>query len=60
MRYILFGGFYLGKMWENMKKKIGRFSGRLWPGWGNTGRVATAGLGSIGLISSYGFLVLID
>ena len=27
-----------------------RFSGRLWPDWGNTARAATARLGSIGLI----------
>ena len=35
------------KIWKN-----GRFSGRLQPDWGNTTRAATAGLGSIGLISS--------
>ena len=33
-----------GKIWKN-----GRFSGRLWPDWGNTARAATAGLGSKGL-----------
>ena len=33
-----------GKIWKN-----GRFSGRLRPDWGHTTRVATAGLGSIGL-----------
>ena len=27
--------------------KNGRFSGRLWPDWGNTALVAMAGLGSI-------------
>ena len=32
-------------IWKN-----GRFSGRLWPDWGNTARAAMAGLGSIGLI----------
>ena len=35
-----------GKIWKN-----GRFSGRLWPDWGNTTRAATAGLGSIGYIN---------
>ena len=29
--------------------KIGHFSGRIWPDWGNTARVDMAGLGSIGL-----------
>ena len=33
-----------GKIWKN-----GRFSGRLWPDWGNTTWAAMAGLGSIGL-----------
>ena len=33
-----------GKIWKN-----GRFSGRLWPDWGNTARADMAGLGSIGL-----------
>ena len=32
------------KIWKN-----GRFSGRLWPDWGNTTWAAMAGLGSIGL-----------
>ena len=46
MRLILFGGTFLencGKLWKN-----GRFSGRLWPDWGNTTWAAMAGLGSIG------------
>ena len=30
--------------------KNGRFSGRIWPDWGNTARADMAGLGSIGLI----------
>ena len=34
-----------GKFW-----KIGRFSGRIWPDWGNTTRADMAGLGSKGLI----------
>ena len=33
-----------GKMWKN-----GRFSGRIWPDWGNTTWADMAGLGSIGL-----------
>ena len=32
----------------NFRKK-GRFSGRIWPDWGNTTRADMAGLGSIGL-----------
>ena len=47
------GGFYIlngsilekcGKFWKN-----GRFSGRIWPDWGNTAWADLAGLGSIGL-----------
>ena len=34
-----------GKIWE-----IDRFSGRIWPDWGNTAQADMAGLGSIGLI----------
>ena len=30
--------------------KNGRFSGRIWPDWGNTAWADMAGLGSIGLI----------
>ena len=55
MRLIPFGGTFLekcGKMWKN-----GRFSGRLWPDWGNTTRVAMARLGSIGLMN-IGYLFL--
>ena len=33
-----------GIFWKN-----GRFSGRIWPDWGNTARADMAGLGSIGL-----------
>ena len=33
-----------GSFWKN-----GRFSGRIWPDWGNTTRADMAGLGSIGL-----------
>ena len=33
-----------GQFWKN-----GRFSGRIWPDWGNTTRADMAGLGSIGL-----------
>ena len=48
------GGFYIligsilekcGIFWKNR-----RFSGRIWPDWGNTARADLAGLGSIGLI----------
>ena len=44
--YILFG--------SNLEKygkfrKNGRFSGPIWPDWGNTTRAHLAGLGSIGL-----------
>ena len=44
--YFLWGSI-LGKkifFWKN-----GRFSGRIWPDWGNTTRADMAGLGSIGL-----------
>ena len=30
-------------------RKNGRFSGRIWPDWGNTARADMAGLGSIGV-----------
>ena len=30
-------------------RKNGRFSGRIWPDWGNTTQADMAGLGSIGL-----------
>ena len=33
-----------GRFWKN-----DRFSGRIWPDWGNTVRADIAGLGSIGL-----------
>ena len=33
-------------------RKNGRFSGRIWPDWGNTARADMAGLGSIGLNST--------
>ena len=36
-----------GNFWKN-----GRFSGRIWPDWGNTAWADMAGLGSIGLISN--------
>ena len=51
-RFIFYVGFYFGKMWKIIKKN-GRFSGRIWPDWGNTTRADMAGLGSIGL-KSYG------
>ena len=43
-----------GKMWKILEKcgiflKNGRFSGRIWPDWGNTTRADRAGLGSKGL-----------
>ena len=37
-----------GKFWKN-----GRFSGRIWPDWGNTAWADMAGLGSIGIISGF-------
>ena len=46
MRFLLFGGFYFGKIWKN-----GCFSGRIRPDWENTARADMAGLGSIGLNS---------
>ena len=44
--YSLVGSIFekFGKFWKN-----GRFSGRIWPDWGNTARADMAGLGSIGL-----------
>ena len=46
--YSLVGSIFekFGKFWKN-----GRFSGRIWPDWGNTARADMAGLGSIGLKS---------
>ena len=45
--YFLYGSILekCGHFWKN-----GRFSGRIWPDWGNTARADMAGLGSIGLI----------
>ena len=47
------GGLYF-LLSSNLEKcgkfgKNGRFSGRIWPDWGNTTRADLAGLGSIGL-----------
>ena len=44
--YSLYGSIFekCGNFWKN-----GRFSGRIWPDWGNTARADMAGLGSIGL-----------
>ena len=44
--YFLWGSILekFGKYWKNS-----RFSGRIWPDWGNTARADMAGLGSIGL-----------
>ena len=53
------GGYYFvvgsnlekyGKFWKN-----GRFSGRIWPDWGNTAWADMAGLGYIGLIGKRPF-----
>ena len=46
-KYILVGSYLekCGQFWEN-----GRFSGRIWPNWGNTAWADMAGLGSIGLM----------
>ena len=45
--YFLYSSFLekCGNFWKN-----GRFSGRIWPDWGNTARADMAGLGSIGLM----------
>ena len=43
-----------GKIWEN-----DRFSGRLWPDWGNTAWAAMAGLGSIGLLAQVFVIVTV-
>ena len=47
--YSLVGSIFekIGKFWKNC-----RFSGRIWPDWGNTARADMAGLGSIGLINN--------
>ena len=44
--YLMYGSILekCGNFWKN-----GRFSGRIWPDWGNTTRADMAGLGSIGL-----------
>ena len=43
---------HLAKLWEN-----GRFSGRIWPDWGNTTRADLAGLGSIGIYTATYYLL---
>ena len=45
--------FFMGYNLENFGKfwKNGRFSGRIWPDWGNAAWADMAGLGSIGLIN---------
>ena len=50
-KYILVGSNLekCGKFWENS-----RFSGRIWPDWGNTAWADMAGLESIGLRSHRG------
>ena len=42
---------HIYSLWENVEKygKIGRFSRRIQPDWGNTAWADMAGLGSIGL-----------
>ena len=52
MRLIVSGVFSLEKY-----GKIGRFSGRIRPDWGNTARADMARLGSIGLICSLAWLL---
>ena len=44
--YYFFVGSNLEKYGEFLKN--GRFSGRIWPDWGNTAWADMAGLGSIG------------
>ena len=48
--YLLYGSILekCGNIWKN-----GRFSGRIWPDWGNTARADMAVLGSIGLICQF-------
>ena len=46
-RFILFGGFYFGKIWKSLEKRS--FFGQIWPDWGNTAQADMARLGSIGL-----------
>ena len=53
--YFLYS-FILGKcgiFWNN-----GRFSGRIWPDWGNTAWADMAGLGSIGTYIPPGFVTV--
>ena len=44
-----------GNLWKN-----GRFSGRIWPDWGNTAQADMAGLGSIGLNGPYLLLCILN
>ena len=46
-RFIFFVGFYFGKMWKILEKRL--FFRADMAGWGNTTRADMAGLGSIGL-----------
>ena len=48
--YFLYGSTLekYGNLWKN-----GRFSGRIWPDWGNTAWADMAGLGTIGLSSVF-------
>ena len=58
------GGFYIligsilekcGKFWKN-----GRFSGPIWPDWGNAAQADLAGLGAIGLNESITQVLLVN
>ena len=55
--YFLYGSILekCGNFWKN-----GRFSGRIWPDWGNTAQADMAGLGSIGLNGQYYTCALIQ
>ena len=44
MRKILFGGFYLGKMWKNMAKRS-----FFWAAMAGLGKYCTGGYGRIGV-----------
>ena len=46
--YLLYGSIL--EKCGNFGKKS-RFSGRIWPDWGNTARADMTGLGSIGILS---------
>ena len=56
------GGYYIfvGSNLEKYRKfwKNSRFSGRIWPDWGNTAWADMAGLGSIGIRDFINFYII--